>query len=105
MVMNTGDGDVNVAITRNYVSGSNLSDVLRFLDTRKSQISGCRDRDEAVQPDLLGNEFRKALAEVGSDDIKQEEKKCDDRSEQSGKWTALLEQADRQSKIGWGCDA
>ncbi|KAL7476862.1 hypothetical protein ACHAW6_002697, partial [Cyclotella cf. meneghiniana] len=37
-------GGMSVALMRNYVSASNLLEVLRFLDTRVGQISGCRDR-------------------------------------------------------------
>ena len=113
--MNIGDEDigggdergVSVALTRNYVSGSNLSDVLRFLDSRVSQISGCRDRGEAIQPDDLGREFRKALSEVkqcGSE-CRGEEKKDDNGEEEKGRWTDLLERAERKAKEGWGCDA
>jgi len=119
MVMNIGDEDtdggacggddrgVSVALTRNYVSGSNLSDVLRFLDTRVSQISGCRDRGEAVQPDDLGREFRKALSEVKDcrTDNLGEEKKEDGNGEENGRWTDLLERAEQKAKAGWGCDA
>jgi len=119
MVMNIGDDDtdggacggddrgVSVALTRNYVSGSNLSDVLRFLDTRVSQISGCRDRGEAVQPDDLGREFRKALSEVKDyrvDNIGEEKKEEDSRMEK-GRWADLLERAEQKAKEGWGCDA
>mmetsp|Transcript_2545 Transcript_2545/g.5610 ORF Transcript_2545/g.5610 Transcript_2545/m.5610 type:complete len:690 (+) Transcript_2545:65-2134(+) len=119
MVMNIGDDDivggvaggdergVSVALTRNYVSGSNLSDVLRFLDSRVNQISGCRDRGEAIQPDDLGREFRKALSEVKrcTSESLGEEKKDDNGEEDKGRWTDLLERAERKAKEGWGCDA
>jgi hypothetical protein len=113
MVLNIGDGDtgddergVSVALTRNYVSGSNLSDVLRFLDTRVSQISGCRDRDEAVQPEELGSEFRKALSTVKIRSASlEEEKKVDDEGEETGRWTELLKEAEVKAKEGWNCDA
>ena len=36
-----GDLGVSIALTRNYVSASNLPDVLRFLDMKVCQISGC----------------------------------------------------------------
>ena len=98
---------VSVALTRNYVSGSNLSDVLRFLDSRVNQISGCRDRGEAIQPDDLGREFRKALSEVKRcrSEILGEEKKDDNGEEEKGRWTDLLERAEQRAKEGWGCDA
>ena len=114
MVLNIGDDDslaqddrgVSVALTRNYVSASNLSDVLRFLDTRVSQISGCRDRGEAVPPEELGLEFRKALL-LSGENINSEEKKCDDGENGSdkSKWTGLLERSEEKAKKGWGCAA
>jgi hypothetical protein len=116
LVLNIGDSDsislndrgMSVALTRNYVSASNLSDVLRFLDTRKSQISGCRDRSEAIQPDELGDEFRKALSRVEhcqhADD--EEKKDCDNGlTSLKGRWTALLEKAEIKAKKGWACAA
>lgn len=38
------DPGITIAITQNYVSSSNLSDCLRFLEFNKSQISGLGDR-------------------------------------------------------------
>ncbi|KAL9180814.1 hypothetical protein ACHAXT_011267 [Thalassiosira profunda] len=115
MVLNIGDdgaGDdrgMSVALTRNYVSASNLPDVLRFLDTRVNQISGCRDREEAVQPEDLGREFRRALLSwetekggVASDGG--EEKKCDEGSKQK-MWAELLKRSEEKAKKGWGCAA
>lgn len=120
MVLNIGDDDVvddrgvSVALTRNYVSASNLSDVLRFLDTRVSQISGCRDRKEAVQPEEFGREFRKALLSVVTENAategEGEEKKCDESHccedvRKKGKWSNLLEESEKRAIQGWGCDA
>ena len=135
MVLNIGDDDetgttnvsdgnnsgISVALTRNYVSASNLSDVLRFLDTRVSQISGCRDRAEAVPPEKLGEEFRKGLLSAVAEEEEDEqpitagggyrdgeEKKCDDGQESSarrGKWADLLDNAEEQARKGWGCNA
>ena len=51
-VLNLDDG-MSVALTQNYVSASNLPDVLRFLKTKQQQISGCRDRPEAIKPEQL----------------------------------------------------
>ena len=128
MVVNVGDDDdedgeddggrgISVALTRNYVSGSNLPDVLRFLDTRVGQISGCRDRSEAVGPEELGDEFRRALLsrhggdeEVGGGG---EEKKSDDddgahlptSEEDAGRWSSLLREAEEASRGGWSCAA
>lgn len=61
-VLNLDDG-MSVGLTQNYVSKSNLPDVLRFLETKQQQISGCRDRSEAIQPENLLEEFRNRLRE------------------------------------------
>jgi len=53
--------DVNVAITHNFVSRSNLPTVLRFLEKKQDQISGCRDREESIKPESLLDEFSKVL--------------------------------------------
>ena len=56
MVINLDDG-MNVAITHNYVSQSNLSNVLKFLQQKEDQISGCRDRVESIKPPELYQTF------------------------------------------------
>ena len=103
------DGSVSVALTRNYVSASNLPDVLRFLRTRKSQISGCRDRGDAIQPDDLSKEFQKALLQAKSckeASSHAEEKKCDNESlDPKGLWVDLYEKSEMESRKGWGCAA
>ena len=53
--------DNSIALTQNYVSASNLPNVLRFLDQKIDHISGCRDRQDAVKPETLRSEFVKAL--------------------------------------------
>lgn len=53
--------DLNVAITHNYVSESNLADVLKFLSTKRDQVSGCRDRIESVKPNALYETFVQEL--------------------------------------------
>lgn len=68
----------SVALTRNYVNASNLPDVLRFLDTRVGQISGCWDRirEGAVALEDLGREFRwggGAMTEKEEEDVSDEE--------------------------------
>jgi ribosomal protein L16 Arg81 hydroxylase len=55
--------DVNIAITHNYVSRSNLGNVLRFFQEKQDQISGCRDRKESIKPEQLRDEFVKVLGE------------------------------------------
>ena len=82
-VLNLDDG-LSVALTQNYVSSSNLGDVLRFLDSRVGQISGCRDRQEAIRPEDLGAELRKVLGE---------------------KRPELLQISDEAKAKGWSCKA
>jgi hypothetical protein len=57
--------DMNVAITHNYVSMSNLPTVLRFLDHKQEQISGCRDREESIKPEFLKEAFERGLEKNG----------------------------------------
>ena len=61
MVVNLDD--TNIAITHNYVSRSNLGNVLKFFTQKEDQISGCRDRAETVKPEHLYDEFVKVLSE------------------------------------------
>ena len=75
----------SVALTQNYVSLSNLPDCLRFLRTRKSQISGCRDREEAVDPDRFYEEFLERVRE--------------------GVGEKRAEEARQRSETGWDCGA
>jgi hypothetical protein len=115
LVLNIGDdsdnadGGMSIALTRNYVSASNLSDVLRFLDTRVNQISGCRDRGEAVKPEELGREFREGLRSGNcpqpsvSEEMKEYGDECD--GERRGTWADLLDHAEIDAKKGWGCAA
>jgi ribosomal protein L16 Arg81 hydroxylase len=51
----------NIAITHNYVSRSNLCNVLRFLREKRDQVSGCRDRIESIKPEHLYEEFVQSL--------------------------------------------
>lgn len=62
MVINLDD--TNCAITHNYVSPSNLGNVLKFFVDKQDQISGCRDRAESVKPEHLHEELVKALSKV-----------------------------------------
>ncbi len=115
---------VSIALTRNYVSASNIPDVLRFLDTKVNQISGCRDRKEAVRPEELGREFRKALlaagdktidddVDVGNGGLGSDEKKCEDYDNQrqkkedsnKGRWVDLLKRSELRANDGWSCRA
>jgi len=57
--------DESLALTHNYVSTSNLSDVLRFLRDKTDQISGVRDRnEEAVPPAEMHDLFVERLGAV-----------------------------------------
>jgi hypothetical protein len=76
--------DHNIAITHNYVSRSNLGNVLKFITDKNDQVSGCRDREESVKPELLYNEFTKALEKVEP---------------------AALKEAQAQAQSGWTCKA
>ena len=51
----------NIAITHNYVSHSNICNVLRFLREKRDQVSGCRDRIESIKPEQLYEEFVQTL--------------------------------------------
>jgi len=59
MVINLDE--LNIAITHNYVSLSNLSNVLKFLNINRDQVSGCRDRGESIKPERLYEEFVEAM--------------------------------------------
>lgn len=61
--------EVNIAITHNYVSFSNLSNVLKFLDRNQDQISGCRDRDESIKPEELYETFVRELKKEHSQEM------------------------------------
>lgn len=74
--------DFNVAITHNYVSESNLGNVLKFLSRKRDQVSGCRDRAESIKPDNLFDGFVSVL---------------------NDKFPLLLEQA--QNEMNWTCKA
>ena len=78
------DSGMNVALTQNYVSASNLSDVLRFIKMKPQQISGCRDRADAIQPRDLLEKFTERLKEVRPD---------------------LLDDAQQMANKGWNCNA
>jgi hypothetical protein len=45
--------DLNIAITHNYLSPSNLGNALKFFVEKQDQISGCRDRAESIKPEQI----------------------------------------------------
>jgi hypothetical protein len=51
-----------IALTHNYVSTSNLANCLRFLREKTDQISGVRDRPDAVDADTMHELFLAKLA-------------------------------------------
>ena len=83
-VINISDG-IHVAITHNYVSRSNLPTVLRFLDRKQKQISGCRDREESIKPEFLLEAFQRGLEKNGL--------------------SHLLREAQQVALEGWPCRA
>ena len=88
-VLNLDDG-LSIALTQNYVSKSNLSDVLRFLKTKPQQISGCRDRDDAIQPEELLDQFMNALNEKRPD-LVYDALKISEEGWQCAAWTDIVE--------------
>ena len=62
MVINLDD--TNCAITHNYVSPSNLGNVLKFFVDKQDQVSGCRDRAETIKPEHLHDALVEALSKV-----------------------------------------
>eukprot|EP00980_Cylindrotheca_fusiformis_P007337 scaffold1525_cov142-Cylindrotheca_fusiformis.AAC.137 len=68
MVINLDDK--NIAITHNYVSPSNLGNVLKFFKEKQDQVSGCRDRKESIKPEHLYSELVKALERKEPDHLK-----------------------------------
>jgi len=60
-----------IALTHNYVSTSNLANCLRFLRDTPDQISGVRDREEAVDADDMHRLFLAKLQASGAVDPKQ----------------------------------
>ena len=81
MVINL-DAGRNLAITHNYVSPSNLGNLLLFLQEKQEQISGCRDRAESIKPEDLHDSLVRVLQE---------------------KEPAVLKEA--QAQVGWTCPA
>jgi hypothetical protein len=67
--------ELNIAITHNYISPSNLGNALKFFAEKQDQISGCRDRAESIKPERIydalvdvlmdkePNHLKKALAQ------------------------------------------
>lgn len=75
---------INIAVTHNYVSRSNLGSVLRFLECKEEQISGCRDRAESIKPNKLHATFAAALQEEFGKDA---EWLVSAREESESRWT------------------
>ena len=77
MVVNLDDS--NCAVTHNYVSPSNLGNVLKFFVDKQDQISGCRDRSHSIKPEQLHDALVKALATA--------EPKILQRAQQQKEWS------------------
>jgi len=69
--------DSNIAITHNYVSPSNLGNVLKFFVEKQDQISGCRDRKNSIKPEFIHDALVNALRE-------KEPKHLDEAMKQTG---------------------
>jgi hypothetical protein len=69
--------DMNIAITHNYVSPSNLGNALKFFTEKHDQISGCRDRAESIKPEHIHDELVRVLGEKEPHHLKRAlEQKC-----------------------------
>lgn len=86
--------DWNVAITHNYVSGSNLSNVLRFLSLKQSQISGCRDRTESIKPEFLRGALERALVKHGFESVLKQAQEIAEKRWTCRTWTDDSEEGD-----------
>lgn len=84
-VVNLDNEHWNVAITHNYLSQSNLGNVLRFMKLYETQISGCRDRAESIKPEFLKQALQEALVKHG--------------------FEKMLNEAQEQAEIGFTCRA
>ncbi|KAL3904129.1 MAG: hypothetical protein SGARI_005062 [Bacillariaceae sp.] len=58
--------DINIAITHNYLSPSNLGNALKFFVEKQDHISGCRDRDESIKPEHIHDVLVEKLKEKES---------------------------------------
>jgi hypothetical protein len=84
--------EVNIAITHNYVSQSNLPTVLRFLEHKKDQISGCRDREESIKPAFLLEAFQRGLEKNGIGHLVKEAQQVALRGWPCRAWTDEVEE-------------
>lgn len=88
--------DVNIAITHNYVSQSNLATVLRFLEYKEDQISGCRDREESIKPEFLKRAFEEALVKNGFESVLRDAKELAAQGWPCKAWTDDANEIDKQ---------
>ena len=61
--------DVNIAITHNYLSPSNLGNALKFFVEKQDHISGCRDRQESIKPEHIYDVLVEKLREKESNHL------------------------------------
>ena len=90
--------DINVAITHNYVSESNLATVLRFLECKQDQISGCRDREESIKPEFLKATLERALVQNGFQDVWKEAQHVAEQGWPCRAWTDDYKEEPRASR-------
>ena len=83
MVVNLDDC---IALTHNYVSTSNLENCLHFLREKKDQISGVRDRADAVDANAMYDLF---VSELSSSMVME-----------TGKLEAIISRSKKKGKEG-----
>jgi Cupin-like domain len=87
--------EVNIAITHNYLSPSNLGNALKFFVEKQDHISGCRDRTESIKPEQIHD----ALVEVLKDKEPRHLQKALAQSEWTCRaWVNSQEENDRFSQ-------
>jgi len=89
----------NIALTQNYVSKSNLPDAFRFLRNKISQISGCRDRAEAVDPELFFEEFKAKVFEYDAE-LARDALERSDKGWECNAWKDEVKKAAGDIKVG-----
>lgn len=112
MVINLDDSGVNVAITQNYVSTTNLLDCLKFLKTKKDQISGLKhsslgyiSNELVLTESNMFNEFtillKKLNVKIVNDILAQAENYTRGVIEKKRPWSLiqLLEDHDEQFEV------
>jgi hypothetical protein len=102
MVINLDE--MNVAITHNYVGTTNLCNVLRFLETKEDQVSGCRDRAQSIKPERLLEEFKQELTRLHPEwlqtAMKESDWTCKTWSSKTKAWSSSIPTVETKPMIG-----